>query len=152
MGEFTTPKPHSLMETERRRAILGFVRRSRSYRGNFSGLAPSIFTVSDSGSTTRPFVGSPEAAISLSATTSKRTALAPDALSLGEASSTTHVSLTALLVLAVLLVLLEETANPTGAKARILVGSGRRGSRHPGKPNTRLLGTPQSRAPAENYL
>jgi hypothetical protein len=32
MGEFTTPKPHSLMEAERRHDIRGFVRRSRSYR------------------------------------------------------------------------------------------------------------------------
>jgi hypothetical protein len=42
MGEFSTPKPHALTETERRRAILGFVRRSRSYRGDFSDIAPSF--------------------------------------------------------------------------------------------------------------
>jgi hypothetical protein len=40
------------MGTERRRAILGFVRRSRSYRGDFSDIASSLLLSSDSASTT----------------------------------------------------------------------------------------------------
>jgi hypothetical protein len=52
MGEFTAPRPHSLMETERRRAILGFVRRSRPYCGDFLEIALFVFAINDSGSKT----------------------------------------------------------------------------------------------------